>query len=736
MAAQQDAPATQPPVQTTPRRNDSSDKARRILVPGGNCQQTAHADRAAVLLNGEAYFAAFHQALLKARNQVFILGWDIHSKVELLRGEAAQVADAKGLPTRLGPLLDHVARNNPELDIHILIWNFSVLLALEREPSLLFNLGWAPHPRIRFHLDDEHPLGASHHQKIVVIDGQTAFCGGIDLTHYRWDTSEHLPHDPRRTTPAGDSYAPFHDAMMLVDGQAATALAELCATRWERATWEMVAVQTNAGSDTWPESIQPWFENLDVAIARTEPEYKSRQEVREVEALYLDAFQAARRCIFIENQYFTSPILCRALEKRLQDKHGPEVVIILPKTIQGWLGNKVMEAKRGRILYRLTAADKHGRLRLRHPWVKDQSKQGVMVHAKLMTVDDKLLRVGSSNLCNRSLGLDTECDLAVEALNTRQEAGVRRLRNELLAEHFGVSPDRVDALTAKTSSVVQVVDELSALADQASMHRGLGPLEMQEEQFPELVSESEILDPERPLEMDRLMDVFVPDEQSPRNGWLHANWMWLALSVLALVGLAATWRFTSLSDYANREALAGLMQGMVQGWSVYPLLVLAFLIGGLVMFPVTVLIGATAILLEPLPALLTAFVGTQLSAAIGYGAGMRLGRKRIQRMAGHRLNRISKHLARHGLISVAVLRNLPIAPFTIINFVAGASHIRFFDYVLGTLLGMAPGILAVTIFTDRLLAFLKKPDLGNIVTMVGAVLFLILATRWLKRRLS
>jgi phospholipase D1/2 len=712
------------------------DKSLKIIQPDKNCWQAARADRAALLLNGEAYFAAFHQAVLKARKQVFILGWDIHSKVELLRGDAADRARAEGLPTRLGHLLDHMARSNPDLDIRILIWNFSMLLSLEREPSLLFNLGWAPHPRIHFRLDDEHPFGASHHQKIVVVDGQTAFCGGLDLTHYRWDTSEHLPDDPRRTTPAGDRYAPFHDAMMLVDGQAAAALAELCATRWERATRKKVVVRTNAGSDAWPESIHPWFEDVDVAIARTEPEYKSRQEIREVEALYLDAFQAARRCIFIENQYFTSPVLCRALEERLQEEQGPEVVIILPKTIQGWLGNKIMEAKRGRILNRLIAADKHGRLRLRHPWVGDQPKQGVMVHAKLMVVDDKLLRVGSSNLCNRSLGLDTECDLAIEAHTTRQEAGVRRLRNELLAEHCGVSPDRVDALTAKTQSIVQVVDELSALADQETIHRGLGPLEAQEEQFPELVSESEILDPERPLEMDRLMDAFIPDHQSSQDGWLRANWLWLALGAVAIAGLAAAWRFTPLSDFANREALAGLMQGAALGWGLYPLLLLAFVIGGLAMFPVTVLIGATAIMLEPLPALLTAFAGTQLSAAAGYGAGMRLGRKRIQHMAGSRLNRISKHLARHGLVSVAVIRTLPIAPFTIVNLVAGASHIRFLDYVLGTLLGMAPGILAVTIFTDRLLAFLKKPDLGNILIMVGAVLFLALVTRWLKRRLT
>jgi phosphatidylserine/phosphatidylglycerophosphate/cardiolipin synthase-like enzyme/uncharacterized membrane protein YdjX (TVP38/TMEM64 family) len=707
-----------------------------LLSPGKNCWDIASAQRATVLRNGEAYFAAVHHALLQAREQVFILGWDIHSKVELLRGESAAEAQARNLPTRLGPLLDHVIRNNPALDIYILIWDFSVLLSLEREPSLLFNLGWAPHPRIRMHMDSGHPVGASHHQKIVVVDGKLAFCGGLDLSHYRWDTEEHTPDDSRRRTPADKHYGPYHDVMMIAEGQIATKLGELCVYRWQQATTQTVELRMNSTTEAWPQWVQPWFENVDIGIVRTLPKYKSQQEVREIEALYLDAIQSAQRSIFIENQYFTAPVLCSALEQRIQEPDGPEVVIILPKKTSGWLGNKVMEAKRGRILDRLTQADVHDRLRLRHPWVGDKPKQGVMVHAKLMVVDDKLLQVGSANLCNRSMGLDTECDLAIEAQNPEQEAGVRRLRNELLAEHFGLTTQEVEEQSCRAGSLVRMIDQLSDSGRWKNSSSGLGSLEAQEKKFPELVCEAEILDPERPLEVDQLMDAFVTETEAEQDGWLRTHWLWLVLGVCALVGLAAIWRFTDFAEIANQQLLADFLQGVPQGVGLYLLLLIGFVVGGLSMFPVTVLIGTTAILLDPLPALVTAFAGTQLSALATYIAGMQLGRKRIRRMAGERLNKISKHLARHGIISIALIRNLPIAPFTLINLVAGASHIRIKDYLIGTLLGMAPGILAVTIFTDQLLRFFQNPNPVNILIMSGALICLVVASKWLKRRFS
>src|SRR3546814_6046315 len=68
---------------------------------------------------------------------------------------------------------------------------------------VLTSLRWARRRNITFKFDSAHPIGAAHHQKIVVIDDALAFCGGIDMTADRWDTLAHLEDDPRRRRPSG-----------------------------------------------------------------------------------------------------------------------------------------------------------------------------------------------------------------------------------------------------------------------------------------------------------------------------------------------------------------------------------------------------------------------------------------------------------------------------------------------------------------------------------------------------
>src|SRR3546814_16742490 len=101
-----------------------------------------------------------------------------------------------------------------------------MLYALEREPLPAIRLDWATPAQISVCLDDVLPIGAAHHQKVVVVDDALAFCGGLDLTIRRWDTSDHALHNPERKDPRGESYRPFHDVQMMVDGEAALALGE------------------------------------------------------------------------------------------------------------------------------------------------------------------------------------------------------------------------------------------------------------------------------------------------------------------------------------------------------------------------------------------------------------------------------------------------------------------------------------------------------------------------------
>ncbi len=144
-----------------------------------------------------------------------IVGWDFHSRTQLHHG-------IDGLPQMLGDFLNFLAKRRRRLDIRILTWDYPVLFSKGRELSPIYGLGWRPHRRVRLRYDDHYPVGASQHQKLVVIDGALAFCGGLDLTRSRWDTKEHTPGDHRRINEGEDDhYAPFHDTMMAMDGEAA-----------------------------------------------------------------------------------------------------------------------------------------------------------------------------------------------------------------------------------------------------------------------------------------------------------------------------------------------------------------------------------------------------------------------------------------------------------------------------------------------------------------------------------
>ena len=143
-------------------------------------------------------------------------------------------------------------------------------------------------------LDNIVPFGCSQHQKIIVVDNAVAFSGGLDLTIRRWDTTDHAPDNPDRVDPSGEPFKPFHDVQMMVDGDAARALAEIACERWSRAAaCERPAARPSG--DPWPDSVTPDFTDVDIGIARTQPCYDDQKEVREAEALFLDSIAAAQR---------------------------------------------------------------------------------------------------------------------------------------------------------------------------------------------------------------------------------------------------------------------------------------------------------------------------------------------------------------------------------------------------------------------------------------------------------
>ncbi len=203
-----------------------------ILKPGRNCWRIEHADRIAFLVDGAAYFRAFREVVKQARRSVLIMAWDIDSRVELVREH-----EPDGFPVKLSEFLHSVLERNPQLHIHVLDWDFPMLMAADREWLPLLKEEWTGHARLHFHLDDRYPPGASHHQKIVVVDDAVAFVGGLDLTSGRWDTPEHRPDDRRRCDlGSGPVPQPYHDIQMIVRGPIAAKLGDMARERWRLAT--------------------------------------------------------------------------------------------------------------------------------------------------------------------------------------------------------------------------------------------------------------------------------------------------------------------------------------------------------------------------------------------------------------------------------------------------------------------------------------------------------------------
>ena len=440
--------------------------------------------------------------------------------------------------------------------------------------------------------------------------------------------------------------------------------------------------------------------------------------MREVEQLFLSSIAAAENAIYIENQFLTTQSLCGALIERLEERQNLEVLIVAPNVHQRWLEERSMNAGRRRFMERLSQAGVAERVRLVYPTLPgDDTGEGVMVHAKLMIVDDRLLRVGSANLNNRSMGTDTECDLALEASNEEERATIIGLRNRLLAEHLGCEPKEIEEYLAEEDSLFALVDRF------ADEDRSLQPIDLSGTPDNELSrTVGQIADPERPIATpDFAGDMFGGHSGAPSL----SRFLKLAAVGGLLLALVALWRLTPLADLTDPRALMQQLQALA-GDSWMPLVLLAaYILGGLVAFPVTVLIVMTGLMFAPLPAFGYALGASLTSAALTYGIGRTAGAQPLRNLAGPRIHRVTRALSRRGVVSVPALRMLPIPPSRFIAPAAGAARVRFSDYIAGTFLGMAPGILVITLLGNQLGQVLSDPEPQQL------ALFGLLVLAWL-----
>jgi phospholipase D1/2 len=710
-------------LQREPRPQRGSAAPETLLRPSYNCSAVARADRVAVLVDAAAYFKAFHDAALRAQRTIHVLAWDFNSRTQLHFEPMAK----DGPPALLGEFLNWLVRRRRGLHINVLNWDYPMVFGTDREFPPIYGLGWTPHRRVHLRYDDTHPIAGCQHQKIAVIDDAVAFVGGIDLTVRRFDCPEHRADDPRRVA-YQKPYPPFHDLMVAVDGEAARVLAGIARDRWHAATGSRLKPVSVKG-DPWPDGLDAEMRDVDVGIARTMPPKGETPAIREIEKLYLDSIAAARQTLYIENQYFTSQRIAAAIEKRLAERDGPEVVLVLRLLSHGWLEEHTMHVLRTRLVQRMLAADRYGRFHVYYPHIPGLAEGCCLdVHSKLMIADDRMLQIGSANICNRSMALDSECDVVIESRGRAEvAAAIVGVRDRLLGEHLGMEPATVADAVARAGTLHGAIEALNPEGDARSL-KAFEDLKEWPESIVELAA---VADPEEPIAPAFLSTerVFEEDVLADKPSWGR-----LALIAGVFLVLAAIWRFTPLAGIITAENTIAWAHDFGSRWWAPLATILFYTPACFIMFPRPLITLFGVVAFGPWLGALYALIGIVFSAVVTYFVGQRMRRDSVRRLAGPKLDQIVAVLKKHGLLAMTLLRLVPLAPFAVEGIVAGAVRLKLWHLAVGTAIGMLPGTLATTVFGDQIETALSGSGSINwwLVAGVLALLFggAVAVKRW------
>lgn len=437
-----------------------------MLQPGRNCWQIAAARHTGLLIDGCDYYRAFYRAAQAAERYILISGWQFDSGTALLRGAEAEQAQGK---IQLLDFLNELCERKPALRIYMLGWDYSMLYGLDRKWFQDWYFNWSTNERLKFCYDRGESFDASHHQKFVVIDGNVSFVGGIDLCASRWDERDHRTDNPLRINSDGSSYRTFHDVQSYHVGPVAQELAELFRQRWQIVCGDCLdlAAPDHCRALVFEPSAPLAAQR--VAISRTEvPLSRGEKPILEIRQLFLDAIDAAERLIYIENQYCSSEALCEALIERMRQhrRRRLQIVLVIAKDAEAFLEQLSIGIAQSRIVHRLkeVAAETGHSLGIYYPasTAADGSEVPTYIHSKLLLVDDRFLSIGSANMNNRSMGYDTELNVAWDDLpGSTLSRSIRAARVNLLAEHTGLGAQDYDRLGA----VDGLVSYLNDLAD-------------------------------------------------------------------------------------------------------------------------------------------------------------------------------------------------------------------------------------------------------------------------------
>jgi uncharacterized membrane protein YdjX (TVP38/TMEM64 family) len=389
---------------------------------------------------------------------------------------------------------------------------------------------------------------------------------------------------------------------------------------------------------------------------------------------------------------------------------------VAPKECAGWLERQSMGAFRDVAFERMQAADRYGRLRLVYPIASRAKDVPTFIHSKVMIVDDELVRVGSANFARRSMGMDTECDLAVDAGgDAHVRAGIRRIRDRLVGEHLGLDANSVAKALERPGSLRRLID--------ARQHedRALVPIAPVTEGAAASETLRATIDPGEPIGFGDAVVQMVPAVDATGGGSPLRLWILPAIAIVAAI--ASTPLINSRPEFQSvRDALAGTSSLPFALWIGGT----AFIAAGLFLVPLELLTIAAAVAFGASRGAGVAVIGSVALALIGYAAGRAIGADSVAKWISRRSYRSVRQIGAHGVAGVIVLRLSSVASTGAIHLLCGAGRVPFLSYVAGTLVGVAPAIVTLAILGGMLRDALLQPSLVNSLTTIGAAVVLLM----------
>jgi phosphatidylserine/phosphatidylglycerophosphate/cardiolipin synthase-like enzyme len=334
--------------------------------------------------------------------------------------------------------------------------------------------------------------------------------GGLDISSGRWDDRRHLSVNSERVDSNKKPYEPYHDMQAFLSGPVCLQLSRLFQERWKNAGGgDLIVPEVEKGEDQITVNDMLPIETSRVALSRTYartivPETKP---VREIRNLFRDAILSAENLVYIENQYFSSQVIFQALIQRMNNENLPKIniVLILPKKPHAFVEEISLGIIQAKVLHALkeTARLKGHDLGIYYTLSGKGTHDdpGTYIHAKLAIIDDMFLSVGSANMTNRSMGLDTELNASCEETddNGNLTRSVQKIRVSLLMEHTGLKDEEYQNKLQDARGLVSYLESLAERKVSRIRKHSLETMFGNGNSIGKLDLDIDLLDPEKPV---------------------------------------------------------------------------------------------------------------------------------------------------------------------------------------------------------------------------------------------